>query len=219
MFFAVPRTGSHLEQPSIRYVWAPGSVKRATGRGRHALRGVAYAHFPETPMLDMRRIRQLSSITHQASGFSNTPCRSRSSTWTHGARTTSTRQVPREGEEHPERGGARDLRGCASSRFCAAEGLEKGGDQLDRARSRVMKVYGVEVASGPLTSVTARGIGVLDESCIARRRRVPATSSVRRAPGHRGGLHGGDPGVYRGHVRSDEVRIDGTGESAASSAT
>jgi thiol peroxidase len=51
----------------------------------------------------------------------------------------------------------------ASSRFCSTEGLNNVVT-LSTMRSReFMKDYGVEVASGPLTGVTARGVVVLDE--------------------------------------------------------
>jgi len=51
----------------------------------------------------------------------------------------------------------------ASSRFCAAEGLNNVVT-LSTMRSRdFMKAYGVEIASGPLVGVCARGVVVLDE--------------------------------------------------------
>jgi thiol peroxidase len=51
----------------------------------------------------------------------------------------------------------------ASSRFCAAEGLNNVVT-LSTMRSRgFMKSYGVEIASGALVGVTARGVVVLDE--------------------------------------------------------
>jgi thioredoxin-dependent peroxiredoxin len=52
----------------------------------------------------------------------------------------------------------------ASSRFCAAEGLNNVVT-LSTMRGRdFLKTYGVEIASGPLTGVTARGVVVLDEN-------------------------------------------------------
>jgi thiol peroxidase len=51
----------------------------------------------------------------------------------------------------------------ASSRFCAAEGLNNVVT-LSTMRGRdFMKAYGVEIASGALAGVTARGVVVLDE--------------------------------------------------------
>ena len=52
----------------------------------------------------------------------------------------------------------------ASSRFCAAEGLSNVVT-LSTMRGRdFMKAYGVEITSGALTGVTARGVVVLDEN-------------------------------------------------------
>jgi len=52
----------------------------------------------------------------------------------------------------------------ASSRFCAAEGLDNVVT-LSTLRGRdFMKAYGVEITSGPLAGVTARGVVVLDAS-------------------------------------------------------
>ena len=52
----------------------------------------------------------------------------------------------------------------ASSRFCAAEGLNNVVT-LSTMRGRdFLKAYGVEITSGPLTGVAARGVVVLDES-------------------------------------------------------
>ena len=52
----------------------------------------------------------------------------------------------------------------ASSRFCAAEGLNNVVT-LSTMRGRdFMKAYGVEITSGPLAGVAARGVVVLDES-------------------------------------------------------
>ena len=51
----------------------------------------------------------------------------------------------------------------ASGRFCSTEGLDKVAP-LSTLRSRsFMKDYGVEIASGPLVGVTARGVLVLDK--------------------------------------------------------
>ena len=51
----------------------------------------------------------------------------------------------------------------ASSRFCAAEGLNNVVT-LSTMRGRdFMKAYGVEITSGPLAGVTARAVIVLDE--------------------------------------------------------
>jgi thioredoxin-dependent peroxiredoxin len=51
----------------------------------------------------------------------------------------------------------------ASSRFCTAEGLNNVVT-LSTMRGRgFMKAYGVEIASGPLVGVSARGVVVLDE--------------------------------------------------------
>ncbi len=52
----------------------------------------------------------------------------------------------------------------ASSRFCAAEGLDKVVPlSLMRGRD-FLRDYGVEIASGPLAGVAARAVVVLDES-------------------------------------------------------
>jgi thiol peroxidase len=52
----------------------------------------------------------------------------------------------------------------ASSRFCAAEGLNNVVTlSTMRSGREFMRSYGVEIASGPLTGVTARGVVVLDE--------------------------------------------------------
>jgi thiol peroxidase len=52
----------------------------------------------------------------------------------------------------------------ASSRFCAAEGLDNVVT-LSTMRGRdFMKAYGVEITSGPLVGVAARGVVVLDEA-------------------------------------------------------
>ena len=51
----------------------------------------------------------------------------------------------------------------AAGRFCAAEGLNNVVT-LSTMRGRdFMRAYGVEIASGPLTGVCARGVVVLDE--------------------------------------------------------
>jgi thioredoxin-dependent peroxiredoxin len=51
----------------------------------------------------------------------------------------------------------------ASGRFCAAEGLNNVVT-LSTMRGRAfMRAYGVEITSGPLVGVTARGVVVLDE--------------------------------------------------------
>ena len=52
----------------------------------------------------------------------------------------------------------------ASSRFCATEGLSNVVT-LSTMRGRdFMNAYGVEITSGPLAGVSARGVLVLDES-------------------------------------------------------
>jgi thiol peroxidase len=52
----------------------------------------------------------------------------------------------------------------ASSRFCSAEGLDNVVT-LSTMRGRdFLKAYGVEITSGPLAGVAARGVVVLDES-------------------------------------------------------
>ena len=52
----------------------------------------------------------------------------------------------------------------AAGRFCAAEGLNNVVT-LSTMRGRdFMKAYGVEITSGPLTGVSARGVVVLDEN-------------------------------------------------------
>jgi thiol peroxidase len=52
----------------------------------------------------------------------------------------------------------------AAGRFCSAEGLNNVVT-LSTLRGRdFMKAYGVEITSGPLAGVTARGVVVLDEN-------------------------------------------------------
>lgn len=51
----------------------------------------------------------------------------------------------------------------ASSRFCAAEGLNNVVTLSTMRGREFMKAYGVEIASGPLVGVCARGVVVLDE--------------------------------------------------------
>jgi thiol peroxidase len=51
----------------------------------------------------------------------------------------------------------------ASSRFCSTEGLNNVVTLSTMRGRQFMKDYGVEIASGPLTGVTARGVVVLDE--------------------------------------------------------
>jgi thiol peroxidase len=51
----------------------------------------------------------------------------------------------------------------ASSRFCAAEGLENVVTLSTMRGREFMKAYGVEITSGPLVGVAARGVVVLDE--------------------------------------------------------
>ena len=52
----------------------------------------------------------------------------------------------------------------ASSRFCAAEGLDNVVTLSTLRGREFMKAYGVEITSGPLAGVTARGVVVLDEN-------------------------------------------------------
>jgi thiol peroxidase len=51
----------------------------------------------------------------------------------------------------------------ASKRFCAAEGLDNVVTLSTMRGREFLQNYGVEIASGPLTGVTARGVVVLDE--------------------------------------------------------
>lgn len=51
----------------------------------------------------------------------------------------------------------------ASSRFCAAEGLNNVVTLSTLRGREFMKAYGVEITSGPLAGVTARAVVVLDE--------------------------------------------------------
>jgi thiol peroxidase len=51
----------------------------------------------------------------------------------------------------------------ASSRFCAAEGLNNVVTLSTMRGREFMKAYGVEITSGPLAGVSARGVVVLDE--------------------------------------------------------
>ena len=50
----------------------------------------------------------------------------------------------------------------AAKRFCVAEGLENVVTLSTMRGRNFMKDYGVEIASGPLTGVTARAVVVLD---------------------------------------------------------
>ena len=52
----------------------------------------------------------------------------------------------------------------ASSRFCAAEGLENVVTLSTLRGREFLRSYGVEIASGPLVGVAARGVVVLDEN-------------------------------------------------------
>lgn len=52
----------------------------------------------------------------------------------------------------------------ASSRFCAAEGLNNVVTLSTMRGREFMKAYGVEITSGPLTGVSARGVVVLDQN-------------------------------------------------------
>jgi thiol peroxidase len=52
----------------------------------------------------------------------------------------------------------------ASSRFCAAEGLNNVVTLSTMRGREFMRAYGVEITSGPLVGVTARGVVVLDEA-------------------------------------------------------
>ena len=62
----------------------------------------------------------------------------------------------------------------AAGRFCSAEGLNNVVT-LSTMRGRdFMKAYGVEIASGPLVGVCARGVVVLDEKdTVLHAERVP----------------------------------------------
>ena len=51
----------------------------------------------------------------------------------------------------------------ASSRFCAAEGLNNVVALSTMRGREFLKAYGVEITSGPLTGVAARGVLILDE--------------------------------------------------------
>jgi thioredoxin-dependent peroxiredoxin len=51
----------------------------------------------------------------------------------------------------------------ASSRFCAAEGLNNVVTLSTLRGREFMKAYGVEITSGPMAGVCARGVVVLDE--------------------------------------------------------
>jgi thiol peroxidase len=51
----------------------------------------------------------------------------------------------------------------ASSRFCAAEGLNNVVTLSTMRGREFLKAYGVEITSGPLAGVAARGVLVLDE--------------------------------------------------------
>jgi thiol peroxidase len=51
----------------------------------------------------------------------------------------------------------------AAGRFCSAEGLNNVVTLSTLRGREFMKAYGVEITSGPLAGVTARGVVVLDE--------------------------------------------------------
>ena len=52
----------------------------------------------------------------------------------------------------------------AAGRFCSTEGLENVVTLSTLRGREFMKAYGVEITSGPLAGVTARGVVVLDEN-------------------------------------------------------
>ena len=52
----------------------------------------------------------------------------------------------------------------AAGRFCSAEGLNNVVTLSTLRGREFMKAYGVEITSGPLAGVTARGVVVLDEN-------------------------------------------------------
>jgi len=52
----------------------------------------------------------------------------------------------------------------AAGRFCATEGLNNVVTLSTLRGREFMKAYGVEITSGPLAGVTARGVVVLDEN-------------------------------------------------------
>jgi thioredoxin-dependent peroxiredoxin len=52
----------------------------------------------------------------------------------------------------------------AAGRFCAAEGLSNVVTLSTLRGREFMKAYGVEITSGPLAGVAARGVVVLDEN-------------------------------------------------------
>jgi thiol peroxidase len=52
----------------------------------------------------------------------------------------------------------------AAGRFCATEGLNNVVTLSTLRGREFMKAYGVEITSGPLEGVTARGVVVLDEN-------------------------------------------------------
>ena len=52
----------------------------------------------------------------------------------------------------------------AAGRFCSTEGLENVVTLSTLRGREFMKAYGVEITSGPLAGVTARGVLVLDEN-------------------------------------------------------
>ncbi len=52
----------------------------------------------------------------------------------------------------------------AAGRFCSTEGLNNVVTLSTLRGREFMKAYGVEITSGPLTGVTARGVVVLDEN-------------------------------------------------------
>ena len=52
----------------------------------------------------------------------------------------------------------------AAGRFCSTEGLENVVTLSTLRGREFMKAYGVEITSGPLAGVTARGVVVLDET-------------------------------------------------------
>ena len=52
----------------------------------------------------------------------------------------------------------------AAGRFCSTEGLDNVVTLSTLRGREFMKAYGVEITSGPLAGVTARGVVVLDEN-------------------------------------------------------
>lgn len=65
----------------------------------------------------------------------------------------------------------------AHARFCGAEGIERATSVSDFRNGAFGRVYGIEIADGPLAGLLARSVVVLDErGRVLHRQLVPETT-------------------------------------------